>query len=510
MVQVEVASTAGRDMHSLTANEYENGVHAPLTDSLTGLFNHGYFKVALEHEIKRYDRHGNPFSLCLMDIDWFSNFNKRFGSIEGDRMLKNIGNIIASTIREVDIAARYLGDIFAVVFTMSERDDAGVAGERLCESIERMTEGKVTASLGLASCYKGATSATLILKAQQALAEAKARGKNRVHLYEEQQFAAQELNSKVLVVDDEAVNRKLLEMLLLTLGYQVLKASDGEEALHIVSKTDIDLILLDAMMPGMDGFEVCRRLKAHDSTRLIPVIMLTALNGPDAKLKGIEAGADDYITKPPNRAELLARTSSLVRVKVLNDNLTSIENVLVSLASAIEMRDAYTQGHVQRVASLACALGSKIGISQKKLKALKLGGILHDIGKIHVPDAILNKPGPLTPGEREIMEAHAKSGYKICLPLKKSLGEALDAICYHHEKLDGSGYPEGLIKDEIPMVARIMAVVDIYDALVTDRPYRKGMGVEKAVGIINGMTADGKLDPDVVQNFMETIGKDRE
>jgi putative two-component system response regulator len=146
-----------------------------------------------------------------------------------------------------------------------------------------------------------------------------------------------------------------------------------------------------------------------------------------------------------------------------------------------------------------------MGISQKELKALTLGGILHDIGKIHVPDAILNKPGPLTPDEREIMEAHAIAGYKICLPFKKSLGVALDVICYHHEKLDGSGYPEGLKKDEIPMVARIMAVVDIFDALVTDRPYRKGMSVEEAVKIINGMVADGKLDSDVVRNFIETI-----
>jgi putative two-component system response regulator len=149
-----------------------------------------------------------------------------------------------------------------------------------------------------------------------------------------------------------------------------------------------------------------------------------------------------------------------------------------------------------------------MGISQKELKALKLGGILHDIGKIHVPDAVLNKPGPLTPGEREIMEAHALSGYKICLPLKKSLGEALDVICYHHEKLDGTGYPEGLSRAEIPMVARIMAVADIYDALVTDRPYRKGMPAGEAVRIINQMAADGKLDPDVVRKFTETISKD--
>ncbi len=492
-------------MHSTLAVDYEKQVHAPFADSLTGLFNHGYFNLALEHEIKRFERHGNSFTLGLIDIDWFSLFNKRLGSIEGDRMLKGIAQLISSTIRDVDIASRYLGDIFAVMFIMSERAEARIAGERLCRAVEKMTGGKVTVSIGLASCSVATTSASLILKAQEALSNAKARGKNRVHLYEEPQVIEREANPRVLVVDDEAVNRKLLETFLLSLNYQVFKATGGEEALHIVSKTAIDLILLDAMMPGMDGFEVCRRLKAHDSTRLIPVIMLTALSGQDAKLEGIEAGVDDFIIKPPNRAELLARTKSLLRVKTLNDNLANIENLLISLANAIEARDTCTQGHVQRVSNLAHALGSKMGLSKKELKALKLGGILHDIGKIHIPDAILNKPGPLTPEERKIMEAHAESGYKICIPLKKSLGEALDVICSHHEKLDGSGYPAGLMKDDIPPVARIMAVVDIYDALVSDRPYRKGMRREDALEVIYGMNAEGKLDPEVVRNFVEMI-----
>ncbi len=493
-------------MDSALTADYESQVNAPFADSLTGLFNHGYFQNALDHEIKRFERHGNPFTLGLVDIDWFSLFNKRFGSIEGDRMLQDVARLIKTTIRDVDIASRYLGDTFAVVFIMSERAEARIAGERLCGAVAKMTGGKATVSIGLASCRVETTSASLILKAKQALSYAKARGKNRVHLYEEPQATVQEASPRVLVVDDEPVSRKMMETFLLSLNYQVLKAANGEEALHMVGKTAVDLILLDAMMPGeVDGFEVCRRLKAHDSTRLIPVIMLTALSGQDAKLKGIEAGADEFLIKPPNREELLARTKSLLRVKNLNDNLANIETLLISLANAIEARDIYTQGHVQRVANLAHALGSKMELSANELKALKLGGILHDIGKIHIPDAILNKPGPLTPEERKIMEAHAESGYKICIPLKKSLGEALDVICSHHEKLDGSGYPAGLKKDDIPMVARIMAVVDIYDALVSDRPYRKSMNREDAIKVINGMTAEGKLDPEVVQNFAAMI-----
>ncbi len=485
--------------------EYEYVVHAPYTDSLTGLFNHGYFLVALEHEIKRYERHGSPFSLGLVDVDWFASFNKKFGSFDGDRMLKNIAHAIASTIRDVDIAARYQGDVFAVILVMAELEEAARAGERLCAAVEKTTGAQVTLSVGLASCYEGATPLALISRSREALAWAKARGKNRLCLYEEQQAISRESHPRVLVVDDEPVNQKLMEALLLTLNYEVLKASNGDEALHIVHKTDPDLILLDAMMPGMDGFEVCRRLKAHQSTRLIPIIMLTALNAADAKLRGIEAGADDFITKPPNRPELLARTKSLLNAKFLNDNLASIENVLISLANAIEARDAGTQGHVQRVANLAHDLGSRMGLSKTDKKALRLGGILHDIGKIHIPDDILNKPGPLTPDERKIMEAHAEESYKICLPLKKSLGAALQAIYYHHEKLDGSGYPEGLKSLEIPMVARIMAVVDIYDALVSDRPYRKAMSPEQSLRILNEMAVDGKLDADIVGHLTAII-----
>ncbi len=488
-------------MDSALTVEYENAVHAPYTDSLTGLFNHGYFLISLEHEIKRYERHGSPFTLGLVDVDWFSNFNKKFGSFDGDCMLKDIAHMISSTIRDVDTSARYQGDVFSLILVMAELERAAIAGERLCKAVEEMTGGKVTVSVGLASCYKGATPSGLIFRSQEALARAKARGKNRVCLYEEQQSIHREDHPRVLIVDDEPVNQKLTEALLLTLDYEVIKASNGEEALHIIHKTDPDLILLDAMMSGMNGFEVCRRLKAHNSTRLIPIIMLTASNVVDAKLRAIEAGADDFVTKPPNRAELLARTNSLLKAKFLNDDLASIENVLISLANAIEARDACTQGHVQRVANLAHELGSRMGLSKPEQKALKLGGILHDIGKIQVPDDILNKPGPLLPGEREIMERHAEASYKICLPLKKSLGVALEAIHYHHEKLDGSGYPEGLKGDEIPMVARIMAVVDIYDALVSERPYRKAMSTEKSLNILNQMATDGKLDADIVANL---------
>jgi putative two-component system response regulator len=499
-----VTKESGHMDQALRSN-YEKEIDSPFIDCLTGLLNHGFFRLCLEHEIKRFERHGSTAALALIDIDWFSAFNKRYGSLEGDRVLRDIAAAISANVREVDVAARFLGDIYAVLFIMSEAEQVQKAAERIRSAIEGATGGRLTVSIGLAALHAQTTADTLIDKARESLAQAKIRGKNRVHFFQEEQPKVVEDKPKVLVVDDEPLNLKLLEALLLGLEYDVIKAASGEQALQLVDKTDIDLILLDVMMPQMDGFEVCRRLKSTNRTRLIPVIMLTALSGTDAKVKGIEAGADDFITKPPNKMELLARTKSLIRVKTLNDDLTSIETVLYALANAIEARDPYTEGHVQRVAHLALALGERLLLPEREMKALKLGGILHDIGKIKVPDAILNKPGMLTPEERNVMETHANAGYQICLPLTRSLGTALDVIRYHHEKLDGSGYPVGLKGPEIPMTARIMAVVDIFDALVTDRPYRKGMSKEDALRIIRKMVDEGQLDAALVHTFVEML-----
>ena len=293
--------------------------------------------------------------------------------------------------------------------------------------------------------------------------------------------------------------------MLIPLEYQVVKASSGEDALSVVEKIDVDLILLDIMMPVMDGFEVCRRLKGKETTRLIPIVMVTALDDINSKVKAIDAGADDFLIKPPNKIELLARTKSLVKIRKLNRSLTSIENVVFSLANAVEAKDSYTQGHVERVSNMAVNLGKKMGLDRKELDALRLGGALHDIGKISVSSTILNKPGPLDAEEWEVMKKHTDLGYKICMPLKTNLGMALEVIRYHHEKLDGSGYPEGLIGSEIPPVAQVMAVVDIYDALITDRPYRKGMDKKKVISILRDEGAQGKLDQKIIEYLVEMI-----
>jgi len=478
----------------------------PFIDGPTGLFSHGFFQISLEREIKRSQRYGSSFTLALIDIDLFSSFNRLQGYQYGDKMLKKLGDLILENIRETDLAARYSGDVISVIMVNSKTESGMDAMERIRQAFEATYIGKSTISVGLACYPEDATDReNLIIKAQKALSTAKAKGKNKIQFFEPQEQAAFEDLPRILVVDDEPKNVKLLDALLKTQGYEVALAYSGEEALSIVNRVDIDLVLLDIMMPEMDGYEVCRRLKQGEETRLIPIVLVTALDDIDSKIKGIEAGADDFISKPPNKVELLTRVKTLLNVKMLNNNLTSIENVLFSLANVVEAKDSYTQGHIERVASLARALGKRMGLSKKEIHALRLGGILHDIGKLAVPESILNKPGPLDPEEWEIMKEHSNVGYNISLPLKKNLGRALDIIKNHHEKLDGSGYPDGLKGDELSMSSRIMAVVDIYDALITNRPYRKGMRKEKAFEILTNEAEEGKLDKKVVEALIKSV-----
>lgn len=484
--------------------DYERETHAPFTDSLTGLFNHGFFQTCLDWEVKRSQRYGEPFTLTLLDIDSYSNYNKKFGPVQGDRALREIAGIVKQTIRQADLAARFHSDKMAIILTRT--DNPFVSIERIRSTVEKNLGGHPTISGGMASFPADAnTKEDLIKKAEEALHQAKIRGKNKIFFYKKQEMPLVIHQPKILVVDDNLTIVKFLEHMLLPLDYEVYRASSGEEALYIVNKTEIDLVLLDVMMPEIDGYEVCRRLKENEATRLIPVIMLTGLEEKDAKLKGIEAGADDFLTKPVNRMELLARTKSLIAVKSLNHNLISIENVLISLANVVEARDVYTQGHITRVSNMAIDLGRRIGLSAKEIDAIRLGGVLHDTGKIAIPMNILNKPGPLTREEWEIMKSHCDVGYKICLPLKRTLGPALEVIRHHHEKLDGSGYPDGLKGEEISMVSRIMAVADIYDALRTDRPYRKGMNKEKALEILRLEAGQGKLDQKVVDTLIDMV-----
>ena len=495
------------DMEIDIAKEYEAETGATYTDALTGLYNHGFFQVQLEREIDRSHRYGESFAVALLDIDGFEHYNKSHGPVKGDRLLRDVGDIIRKNIRKVDFPARFSGDQFHLILAKSGVNAAFRSAERIIDAVAEHFKGTVTVSIGIAVFPEDAQTRDKLLKSvSEALVHAKLKGKNTVHAMVrpgDTKTVAPE--SCILIVDDDPTNLKLLEAFLIPLKCRVIKAENGLDALGIINRTSVDLVLCDVMMPEMDGYDVCRKLKGDETTRLIPVVLVTALDDIEAKIRGIEAGADDFLTKPPNKMELMARARSLLNIKKLNDNLTSIEFVLFSMANAVEEKDRYTQGHINRVSHVAMAIGKQMGLGDMDIRALKFGGALHDIGKIGVPNRILNKPGPLDDDEWQVMKKHPEAGYQICLPLKNSLGPALDIILQHHEKLDGSGYPAGLTENDISMVARIMAVADIYDALVTDRPYRKAMPFEKAVAIINQDAANKKLDATVVRHLWEIL-----
>jgi putative two-component system response regulator len=303
------------------------------------------------------------------------------------------------------------------------------------------------------------------------------------------------------VVDDSPLNRQFLQDELEDEGYQVSTAGDGEQALVIVADSAPDLILLDVMMPKMDGYETCRRLKSDERTILIPVVMVTALTAIEERIKGIEAGADDFLSKPYNQVELLTRVRSLLKLKRHTDELENAETVLFTLAMSVEAKDPYTNNHCDRLSRYSVALGKRLDLPAEQLKALHRGGILHDLGKVGVPDSILLKPGPLNEVERAVIREHPAIGERICAPLK-SLRLVLPIIRHHHERWDGSGYPDGLAGDAIPLTARILQCVDIYDALRTARPYKPALSEEKTFSILREETARGWWDPNTVETFI--------
>lgn len=312
-----------------------------------------------------------------------------------------------------------------------------------------------------------------------------------------------ERRAKVLAVDDSRENLELIQALLSVAGYEVVIASDGKQALVMVEKESPDLILIDAMMPKMDGFEACALLKSQEKTRLIPVILITAIQETGYRIRGFEAGVDDFLHTPINSVEFLARVRSLVRAKRLNDELVNVENTILALATAIEAKDPYTEGHLDRVANYAFSLGKEIGLAPWELHLLRKAAILHDVGKIGVSESVLAKPGPLTEEEFEHVKAHTVVGEKICRPLQQNR-LILQVIRHHHERYDGKGYPDGLTGEDIPMAARIMAVVDAYDALTSDRPYRGRLPKEEALQILK-QEAGRQFDPRIAMAFVSTL-----
>jgi putative two-component system response regulator len=304
----------------------------------------------------------------------------------------------------------------------------------------------------------------------------------------------------ILVVDDNRPNVLLLEEVLVRQGHRVEIASNGLEALAQIHERCPDLIVLDLDMPYMDGYEVCRRVKSNPATRLIPIIIVTAETAFDAKLRALELGADDFLSKPYKTPEVVARCRSLLRVKGLIDELDSAEAVVFAFARAIEVKSPYTVGHAERVAAYALTLAANIRLPEEKWETLRKGALLHDIGKMSIPDAILDKRGPLTADEFETVKQHTTQGARIVEPLR-SIRDTVPLIRWHHERLDGRGYPDGLHGADIPLLVRVLAVADVYDSLASKRPYRSAIPHDFCLELLLSNAAGGGLDPHLVDRF---------
>lgn len=307
----------------------------------------------------------------------------------------------------------------------------------------------------------------------------------------------------VLVVEDDDAGRALVQTLLEQSGYSILAAADGLSGLRLAREHEPDVIVLDVGLPGLNGLDLTRRLRQAAPTRTIPIILLTSHASIDDMARGLDAGADDFVAKPFQRVELLARIRSAARMRQAILGMESTRSVVAALAGAVAAKDPVTEHHCQRLAGLAARLGARLGLGTDEREALEYGAVLHDVGKIGIPEAILLKPGPLTPDEWTILRRHPDIGADICRPL--GLSQALmPVIRHHHERWDGTGYPDRLRGDQIPLGARVIALVDAFDAMTHDRPYRAARSSADALQEIRSQCGR-QFDPELTPLFEAEI-----
>jgi putative two-component system response regulator len=307
---------------------------------------------------------------------------------------------------------------------------------------------------------------------------------------------------KVLVVDDYEPNLRGLGRLLERADYTVLTATNGRDALAIVERERPDLVLLDVLMPGISGLDVCAEVKRNVDTRLTPVVLISGGQERQMRLAGLDAGADDFLNKPVDPEELQTRVRSLMRIKRLTDDLDSAESLFLTLGRIIEARDPCTEGHCDRLSDYATTLGRHLQLDQADVDALYRGAFLHDVGKIAIPDRVLLKRGRLTEKEYDLMKQHPAIGDDLCRTVR-SFEAVRPIVRHHHERLDGGGYPDGLAGDRIPLLAQIVSVVDVFDALTTDRPYRKALPTATAYRMMRDDARGGWCREDLVALFID-------
>lgn len=309
---------------------------------------------------------------------------------------------------------------------------------------------------------------------------------------------------KILIVDSSTSNRSDLRSMLGAANYELNEASTTSEAIAAISVHRVDLVLIDVAAPELGGIEFCRMLKKATATQFLPVFVMAVREDLESEVVAIDAGADEFLVAPLRPKAFLARVQASLRHKAIIDSLDHSETVLFSLAQSVEERDPDLGEHCQRLALMGAALGLALRLPPSDILALQRGGYLHDVGKVAIPDHILFKPGRLTPEEWEIMKTHAERGERICSSMR-SLAPVLPIIRHHHERWDGSGYPDGLKGEQIPLLARILQLADIYDALTTARPYKRALSPDDALAVIKEEVARGWRDPSLVEMFSDIL-----
>jgi putative two-component system response regulator len=312
---------------------------------------------------------------------------------------------------------------------------------------------------------------------------------------------------KILIVDDNPTNVELLQAQLKSYSYDLITAFDGDSALKKIEENPPDLVLLDLMMPKISGYEVCQKIKSDKKTQFIPVIVITALKELEDKLKAIEMGADDFLMKPFNKVELVTRVKSLLKLKELYDDVDNSESIIFTLAEMLEAKDVYTRGHSERVAKYSVMLARQIGLNEHDQEMIRRGALLHDVGKIGIREIVLNKPEKLSKEELAHIRSHPARGCEICRGLK-SLAPVLPIIRHHHERFDGLGYPDGIGGKELNLGPRIVSIADTFDAMTSNRPYRKGILPGEAIKLIEREKLTGQWDPELVDQFIQLVQRE--
>jgi putative two-component system response regulator len=317
---------------------------------------------------------------------------------------------------------------------------------------------------------------------------------------------AEPQSARILVIEDEDYVRRLLRRLLAPVGYSVEEAATAEDGLARLRAEPPDLVLLDLNLPDRSGHEVLEAIRSDPATRLLPVVMMTGMATASEKMRAQAEGVTDFIAKPFSQEELLPRVRALVMLKLFSDEHEHAEHVILTLAKTIDARDPYTAGHSGRVAEYADRIAVKMGLDAAARNDMRRGALFHDLGKIVIPDAVLRKPGPLTPEERAIIEEHPVVGHELLLPMK-TMRRTLPVVYHHHERLDGSGYPEGISGASLPMTVRIVTIADIFDALTTDRAYRGALRVETAFEILAEGVQKAWWDRDAVALLRDVVAE---